>query len=134
MMLLIEVPSCASPPYLVEFSSIEQHAFAHVPDTADQVTQDNAIDQGATNYLNALFPPGYPVSKAVAESIKGGAECDYFRGSPQNGPPSYVCDFKRPGYGLAHFFVQIDWMIELDFDRKTGLIVSINASRQETGL
>jgi len=134
MMLLIEVPSCASPSYPVNFSLIEHHAFAHVPETVDQVTQDEAVSQAAEHYLKTIFPRGYPVSEAVAESIKGGAECDYFPGSLQNGPPSYVCDFNRAGYGLSHFFVQIDWMIELDFDEKTGLIVSINASRQETGL
>lgn len=131
---LTEIPACVGSPDRVSFSLIERHAFASDPRSSDQLAEYNAINASAKTYLNDLFPPGYPVRRAVAAVELGGAACRYFNDPADHDPTSYVCDFNRPGYGLGYFFIQIDWIVDFNFDQKTGLIVSIDADREETGL
>jgi len=80
---------------------------------------EDEMQQKAQNYLNARFPHGYPINATMAALIKAGAKCTY-QTDPQD-PTFYFCDYSRPGHGLAYFYEQIDWAIEIEFsiDKKT---------------
>jgi len=92
---------------------------------------DDQMHQKAQDYLAAALPAGYPLQKAIAILIEAGATCSY-QIDPQD-PTYYVCDYNRPGRGLARPFIEIDWIICLHFDIGRHSLVRITVDRYETG-
>jgi len=92
---------------------------------------DDQMHQRAQDYLAAVFPPGYPLQRAMSALTKAGATCSYQTDTQD--PTFYVCDYNRPGHGLAGLFIEIDWIICLHFDSSRKSLVRLTVDRYETG-
>jgi hypothetical protein len=95
---------------------------------ADSNKTNNQLQLRGNNYLNARFPKGFPLKKALSELKKAGAPCRIIVDDPglEN---TYFCGWDRPDYGPNSSSFAIFWEIYVHYNNDRRTVAFVEAYR-----